>query len=135
MASTARRIAGSVGLGGPWRILFSPARLVEAAALQVGVGDHRHQRVAVQAVPGAAFEVVEAEFFLGTALHLSQMPRGRRPHHQSKFYTACSRTRAGWSPTVFVRELPPRSAEFNAENRLYSFALMVWTSPARHLAQ
>jgi hypothetical protein len=21
----------------------------------------------------------------------------QRPHHQSKFYTACSRTRAGWS--------------------------------------
>ena len=56
-------------------------------------------------------------------------------HCQSKFYTACSRTRAGWSSTVFARELPPRSAEFNAENRLYSFALMVWTSPARHLAQ
>jgi hypothetical protein len=44
-------------------------------------------------------------------------------HCQSKFYTACSRTRAGWSSTVFARELPPRSAEFNAENRLYSFAL------------
>src|SRR3984957_18674172 len=43
MASTARRIAGRVGFGGPWRILFSPARLGEAAALQVGVGDHRHQ--------------------------------------------------------------------------------------------
>src|SRR5580704_5661017 len=64
MASTARRIAGSVGLGGPWRILFSPARLGEAAALQVGVGDHRHERVAVQAMPGSAFEVIEAEFFL-----------------------------------------------------------------------
>src|SRR6202021_212276 len=37
MASTARRIAGNVGLGGPWRILFSPPRLGEAAALQ-GVG-------------------------------------------------------------------------------------------------
>ena len=64
MASTARRIAGSVGLGGPWRIFFPPARLGEAAALQVGVGDHGHQRVAVQAMPGSAFEVVEAEFFL-----------------------------------------------------------------------
>ena len=62
MASTARRIAGSVGLGGPpWRILFSPARLGEAAALQVGVGDHRHERVALQAMPGSAFEVIEAE--------------------------------------------------------------------------
>jgi ER-bound oxygenase mpaB/B'/Rubber oxygenase, catalytic domain len=57
------------------------------------------------------------------------IPAGRwtdrlcRRHCQSKFYTACSRTRAGWSSTVFARELPPRSAEFNAENRLYSFAL------------
>jgi hypothetical protein len=44
-------------------------------------------------------------------------------HCQSKIYTACSRTMAGWSSTVFARELPPRSAGFNAENRLYSFAL------------
>ena len=52
----------------------------------------------------------------------------RRGHCQSKFYTARSRTMAGWSPTVFARELPPRSAGFNAENRLYSFAL---TRPSR----
>jgi hypothetical protein len=32
----------------------------------------------------------------------------------------CSRTRAGWrSSTVFAHELPPRSAGFDAENRLY----------------
>jgi hypothetical protein len=30
-----------------------------------------------------------------------------RGHCQSKFYTACSRTRAGWSSTVFAHELPP----------------------------
>jgi hypothetical protein len=53
------------------------------------------------------------------------MPRGRRPHHQSKFYTACPRTRAGWSSTVFARESPTRSAGFDAENRLYLFALTV----------
>ena len=80
MASTARRIAGSVGLGGPWRILFSPARLGEAAALQVGVRDHRHERVAVQAMPGSAFEVIEAEFFLkllvGLLAHPSRLDRG-----------------------------------------------------------
>src|SRR5580692_9112605 len=80
MASTARRIAGSVGLGGPWRILFSPARLGEAAALQVGVGDHRHERVAVQAAPGPALEVIEAEFFLELLVGLladpSRLDRG-----------------------------------------------------------
>jgi len=31
-------------------------------------------------------------------------------HCQSKFYTACSRTRAGWSSTVFADESPTRSA-------------------------
>src|ERR1700677_2513680 len=80
MASTARRIAGNVGLGGPWRIFFSPARLGEAAALQVGVGDHRHERVAVQAMPGSAFEVVEAKFFLELLVGLladpSRLDRG-----------------------------------------------------------
>jgi hypothetical protein len=80
MASPARRIAGSVGLGGPWRILFSPARLGEAAALQVGVGDHRHERVAVQATPGSGFEMVEAEFFLellvGLLAEPSRLDRG-----------------------------------------------------------
>ncbi|HKM84351.1 MAG TPA: hypothetical protein VJY15_25760, partial [Candidatus Acidoferrum sp.] len=46
-------------------------------------------------------------------------------HCQSKIYTACSRTRAGESSTVFAHELPPRSAGFDAENRLYLFALTV----------
>src|ERR1700684_4282021 len=80
MASTARRIAGGVGLGGPWRGLFSPARRGEAAALQVGVGDQRHERVAVQAMPGSAFEVIEAEFFLELLVGLladpSRLDRG-----------------------------------------------------------
>ena len=44
---------------------------------------------------------------------------------QSKFYTACSRTRARWSSTVFAHELPLRSTGFDAENRLYLFALTV----------
>ena len=74
MARTARRIAGSVGLGGPWRILFSPARLGEAAALQVGIGDHRHERVAVEAAPGPALEVIEAEFFLEVLVGLRADP-------------------------------------------------------------
>ena len=87
MASTARRIAGSVGLGGPWRNFFSPARLREAAALQVGVGDHRHERVAVQAMPGSAFEVIEAEFFLEPLVGLladpARLDRGGEPHRSA----------------------------------------------------
>ena len=48
-----------------------------------------------------------------------------RGHCQSNFYTACSRTRAGWNSAVFAHELPTRSAGFDAENRLYLFALTV----------
>jgi hypothetical protein len=42
-----------------------------------------------------------------------------------KLYTACSRPRARRNSTVFAHELPPRSAGFDAENRLYLFALTV----------
>ena len=49
-------------------------------------------------------------------------PRG---HCQSKFYTACSRARPGWSCTVFAHESWTRSAGFDAENGLYLFALTV----------
>ena len=60
----------------------------------------------------------------------------RQPGHcQSKFYTACLRAGARWSSTVFAHELSQRAASFEPENGLYSFALMVWTSPAQHLAQ
>jgi hypothetical protein len=68
---------------------------------------------------------------VGTAVHACgtasflcrrQHPRG---HCQRKFYTACSRTTAGWSSTVFPHKLSPRSAEFDAEKRLYLFALTV----------
>ena len=45
-------------------------------------------------------------------------PKG---HCQSKLYTACSRTTAGWSSTVFAHELLPRSAGFDAENRPAAF--------------
>ena len=40
-------------------------------------------------------------------------------------YTACSRTGAGGSSTVFAHESPMRSVGFDAENRLYLFALTV----------
>jgi hypothetical protein len=46
-------------------------------------------------------------------------------HCQSKFYTACSRSMAGWTSTVFAHESPTRLAGFDAENRLYLFALTV----------
>jgi hypothetical protein len=76
MAMTARRIAGKVG-GGPASILFFPARLGEAAALQVGVSDHRHQGMAMRTLPGAAFEVIEAELFLELLVRLIANPAAR----------------------------------------------------------
>jgi len=51
--------------------------------------------------------------------------RPRSGHCQSKFYTACSRTGAGWSFTVFAHESPTGPDGFDAENGLYLFALTV----------
>ena len=68
------RIAGRLGCGGGPVILFSPSGLLEAAGLQEGVGDHRHQRVPVQAGPGSALEVVEAEFLLQLLMRLLADP-------------------------------------------------------------
>lgn len=42
---------------------FSPLGFAEPAGLEEGVGDHRHERVSVQASPRAALEVIEAKFF------------------------------------------------------------------------
>jgi hypothetical protein len=55
-------------------------------------------------------------------------------HCQSKFYTACSRTGASRSSTVFAHELPTRSAGFDAENHLYLFALTVPQKKRRGMA-
>jgi hypothetical protein len=71
---TARRIAGKMGFGGPLAILFSPARLGETATLQVGIGDHCHQGVTMKAMPGAALEMIEAEFFLELLVRLFANP-------------------------------------------------------------
>jgi hypothetical protein len=40
---------------------FFPPRLNEATALQEGVGDHGHQRVAMKALPGWSLEVIKTE--------------------------------------------------------------------------
>src|SRR5580692_10081054 len=80
MDRTARRIAGNVGCGGPWRVLFPPARFSETPGLQIGVGDHGHQGVTMEAMPGSALEVVEAEFFFELLMRLfadpSRLDRG-----------------------------------------------------------
>src|SRR5208283_2901614 len=68
---------------------------------------------------------------------------GAGGHCQSKIYTACSRIRADWSPTVFAHELTARSAGFDAENRLLLIcldnargptAMVCWRLDRRELA-
>ena len=42
--------------------------------LEEGVGDYRHERVPVQALPGSALEVIEAEFFFHLLVSLLANP-------------------------------------------------------------
>ena len=42
--------------------------------LEEGVGDHRHERVPMKALPGSALEVIEAEFFLHLLMRLLADP-------------------------------------------------------------
>jgi hypothetical protein len=59
---------------GPWATLFSPLGLAEALALEEGVGDHGHQCVAMEPMPGSALEVVETELFLHLLMRLFAEP-------------------------------------------------------------
>src|SRR3954468_15014351 len=72
----ARRISGSEGCGGgplP-STFFPPPRSLQAPVLQVSEGDAGHQRVPVQAGPGPALEVAEAEFLLQVLMCLPARP-------------------------------------------------------------
>ena len=53
-------------------ILFSPPRCFEAAVLQEG--EHRHERVAVETLPGSPFEVIEAKFLFQLLMGLLANP-------------------------------------------------------------
>ena len=68
--------AGMVGCGGGPATVFFPSRGFEAAGLQKGVGDHRHQSVPVQAGPGSALEMVEAKLLLELLMRLFADPSG-----------------------------------------------------------
>ena len=65
-----------VGCGGGPGTLFFPSRGLEAAGLQEGAGDHRHQGVSVKAGPGPALEVVEAKLVLELLMRLFATPSG-----------------------------------------------------------
>ena len=74
-ARICRRMAGRLGRGGgpapvPPARLFPP----EPRMLQEREGELAQQHVVVQATPGAALEVVEAEFFLHLLVHLLADP-------------------------------------------------------------
>ena len=68
------RTAGRLGCGGGPGILFPPSDLIEPSGLQKSIGDHREQRMAMQACPGASLEVVETEFFLQLLMRLLADP-------------------------------------------------------------
>ena len=69
-------MAGMLGCGGGPEILFFPSRCFEAAGLEEGVGDHRHQRVSMQSRPGSTFEVVEPKLLLELLVSLFTDPPG-----------------------------------------------------------
>lgn len=71
------RTAGRLGLGGGPARIFSPLALGQALVLQEGKGDERHQRVAVQPIPGAPFEVIKAELFFQLLVRLLADPARR----------------------------------------------------------
>ena len=53
---------------------FFPASLFEAAVLQEGEGEHRHERMAVETLPGSPFEVIEAKFLFQLLMGLLANP-------------------------------------------------------------
>src|SRR3954452_8767437 len=72
----ARRISGSDGCGGGplGTTFFPPPRRLQAPVLQIGKGDAGHQGVAMQAGPGPALEVAEAELLLELLVYLLARP-------------------------------------------------------------
>src|SRR6266702_7022260 len=53
---------------------FFPPHFFEATVLKEGKGDHGHERMAVKALPGSSFEVIEAEFLFQLLMGLLTNP-------------------------------------------------------------
>ena len=68
------RTAGKVGWGGGPLILFFPPCCFKPAILEESVGDHRHERMTIEALPGSALEVIEAKFILQLLMGLLAEP-------------------------------------------------------------
>ena len=68
------RTAGRLGWGGGPLILFFPPRLCETAMLEECVGDHGHECMTMEALPGSSLEVVKTEFFFRLLVSLLANP-------------------------------------------------------------
>lgn len=68
------RTAGKVGWGCGPALLFFPPCCFEAAILEQGIGDHRHERMTMEALPASPLEVVETEFFFQLLVGLLANP-------------------------------------------------------------
>ena len=53
---------------------FFPPCCFEPAILKEGVGDHRHERMPMKALPGSALKVIETEFFFQLLVSLLANP-------------------------------------------------------------
>src|SRR3546814_17000817 len=83
MFKIACRIAGMLGCGGGPPTLFFPPRRFETAGLKESVCYPCHQCMSMQSNPGAASELIEAQFFLELLLCLPAVPSplARRAEH------------------------------------------------------
>src|SRR5947209_11370340 len=73
---TARRISGSVGLGGPAsdRCFFPPRHHAEPPVLQVSKSDAAHQRMAMQPGPRSPLESAKPKLLLELLVRLLAHP-------------------------------------------------------------
>ena len=56
-------------------ILFFPPRLCETTVLEECVGDHGHEGMTMEALPGSSLEVIEPEFLFQLLMGLWQIQR------------------------------------------------------------
>jgi len=55
-------------------VVFFPPCCCEPAILEEGVGEHRHERMTVKALPGSSLEVVKTKFFFHLLVSLLANP-------------------------------------------------------------